>query len=245
MSAPAERSGGRAPSVQPINVLRVSFPEVMYVRFLGDLRQLWTHYAKARPVVCFGAEMCPRERHKLPYRSKWYAPAQVYLCDEHLWRRVVVEVTEALERKLRDRSLRGETWCLKRLRIDKTRKQLDGDFIESAAPVTLPPAFDVDPILRRCFNELELPAPARNLLPDRPFSLDEEAPAPACLAADLAESMKATNAVSPSELRASLDALRSRLGTGGGAAPPGPRVPERPAVPVPSTNGTGHGKGGA
>lgn len=174
--------GAGSSPVHPILLLKVPRSLPVWVRFLGPLRQLGTHKQGDQPLVCWGDDDCDPKRHKLPYRSKWYAPAQQWIADKQVWRRTVIEVTEALERTLRGKKLRGQVWCLFRKPKSLLPKQIHGEQEESLPDGSLPPTFNVDPVLYRVYNETSLPEPASNLLNERPMTEDQAGPGPRRLA---------------------------------------------------------------
>lgn len=238
MTDPASRDAGIPPRVHPIEVLKVRATDTHYVRFLGPLRQLGTHFAgKSRaPLVCWGHEPGRCRNHKLPYKSKWYAPALVYIYDEKVWRRCVVEATEPLERQLRGKVLRGQEWCLRKVKPNPQAKyvQIEGLFIDTPATGNLPEAFPVDPVLQRVFGELELPPPETNFLPERPFAPDEPGAPPTVLVEQIAEEERTARVLSVEELREANELLKAKLGIR--SRPVGRPAPAGP-LPRPSTNG--------
>jgi len=183
MSDPAS-AGGAALPVHPILILKIPKSGPVYVRFLGPGRFLATHYKGKQPMCCRGEPpACSNDRHKFPYRPKWWAPAQAWIAEDRVWRSFVVEITEALERRFRGESLRGSVWMLYRQRGDVEKQALMGELLEVVDPDTLPPAFDVDPTLKRLFSELELPSPKLpNLLAERSFGCDQTGAPPTRLA---------------------------------------------------------------
>jgi len=212
MSEVPTARGTGSPSVHPILVLKVPKSVPVWVRFLGPLRQLGTHKQGNTPLVCWGTEKCDPKRHRLQYRSKWYAAAQVWINEAEVWRAVVVEVTEALERKLRGDPLRGQVWCLYRKPKEKLSKEIHGERQETLPEGRLPPKFEVDPILCRLFGEMDLPEPQPNLLEERPMAEDEAGERPRALAR-AAEPPKKPLPASPSKKDAELsNRLVGKLG---------------------------------
>lgn len=187
MSGLAPRGGPTPSPLVHIDILSVPTTGSIWVRFLGGLRQLGTHFKRPQSLVCWGRKDCPPRVHELPYRSKWYAPGQYYVVDRKVWRMCVIEVTEGLEQLLRDHQLRGEVWCLYReVRDGEQYKNILGTFEERLADHQVSPVFDVDPIIKRVFKVTELPSSRiGNLMPPRPVAEDEIAPPPSRLLQEL------------------------------------------------------------
>lgn len=238
MTDPASRDAGRGPRVHPIEILTVRATDTHYVRFLGPLRQLGTHWQGKNkpPLVCWEVKQGGCPHHKLPYRSKWYAPALVYIYSERVWRRFVIEATEPLERQLRGKNLRGQEWIIRKVKPDPLAKyvQLDGALVAEIGEANLPEEFKVDPIIERVFGVLKLPPPLPNLLAERPFGADEDLPPPASLATQMVKEEEANRPLTPEEIREMTG--RARAGWRGSAKPADRPAPRDPA-PKPSTNG--------
>lgn len=250
MSAPPQE-GPRAPaSVHPIQVLELPTGLPVYVRFLGPLRQLGTHWTGERTEACLEELGCPKDRHGRPYVCKWYASGQEWITADQVWRRVVIEISEALELQFRDRNPRGEVWILTRTMVRKRRgkerrdkTKVTGEFLDRVTLDTLTEAFPVDPVLCHVFRELALPkALKRNPLPDRPLSDDEEGLPPPQLVEQQKRRQQSAHPTMSDEQREMWKAARARI-----AGRPADSTPTRPE---PSSNGTGHaepasnGKGG-
>ena len=249
MTAPrfAPRSRGAGP--RQVYVHAVSDGTASFVRFLDGLRQLHTHYAKVpgkkkgRSFPCAGDEECRSCKTGVAYVSKWYAPVLLYSAPEEAWVQWVLEVSENLFLVLRGRDLRGEEWRLYREGERGPRNPIFGTFLVQASEAELTEPCDVDAVLRAFYRVQTLPRPGESRIPMRPTSAPVKGRPPQNFATEQRKQVSAPSPLTP-EVRGAYDALRSRLGTGSGAAPSGPRVPDRPAVPVPSTNGHA-GKGGA
>jgi len=83
------------------------------------------------------------------------------------WQPAVLEVTEALEERLRGRELRGETWSMHRTEIKGKSSPVVGTFCEKGDTHELREAFELEPILRRLFHVASLKLGTRNPLPPR------------------------------------------------------------------------------
>jgi hypothetical protein len=114
-------------------------------------------------------------------RTIWKAWAPAAHLDEatNLWWPIVLEITEHLDELLHGRILRGEVWAISRPGTGKKSDPLTGIFLMKNHEESLRPAFDVKPILLRCYHVQELllgipnPIPPRVVLPPSEGAIPE------------------------------------------------------------------------
>ena len=140
-----------------IQVFRVPPTGKAFIRFLGNVVGVWTHWLEGRSTPCLGKE-CRHCLEGVPQRWKGYAPAlwwKVWLDQktgkqQGKWLAVVVEITEGLT-ELKGRPLRGQVIELRR--PGKRRNgPLEFSALDKPAAGDLPDAFDVRPILERLWG---------------------------------------------------------------------------------------------
>lgn len=194
-----------------------------------------------RSAACLEELGCPPERHKRAYVCKWYAPGQEWIDGDNVWRRVVIEVSEALELEFRGRNPRGEVWVLTRVIVRKRRgkekkdkTKVTGEFVEAIEESHLPEWFDVDPTLCHVYREIGLPEPKENPLPDRPLSEDQPGLPPTRLLT-AKQPKQPAKPVMTDEDRERLREARNRIR---GGRPVEETRPTTSTRPIPSTNGT-------
>lgn len=180
----SDRSSPRSPS-SDVRVLRVDPGEPTVVKFLGKLQGLITHFSKRTGSVwCPGPEECPTATHRLGPDFKAYAPVEVWLEKEQVWRPRVLEATANLEQYLRGRRLRGEVWSLARRNEKNPKLPADkysavvGAFCERIDDDQLSPEFAIEPVLKRFFGEPRLVLGAVNPMPDKLRLADVKAQPP-------------------------------------------------------------------
>jgi len=175
----------RAP-LEPVRVLSVPEGIPIVVRFLADVVGLDTHWKSGRTIPCPGVEECAPTVHRLGVIWRGYSPVEAWEASKGVWRPWVLEVTEALEERLRGRFLRGETWSLHRTEQKGRTSAVIGVYCEKTAPDEVRPAFEVEPVLRRIFHCGSLRLGTRNPLPPKIMleALPGKAPT---LPADLAQ----------------------------------------------------------
>lgn len=152
---------------EPVRVLSVPSGIPVCVRFLGPIRGLDTHWKAGGTVPCKGADECPIALHRLGVIWRGYSPVEAWEASKRVWRPYVLEVTEALEERLRGRELRGETWSLHRVEEKGKSAAVAGVYCETIESAELREAFDVEPILRRLFHCGPLRLDTRNPLPPK------------------------------------------------------------------------------
>lgn len=151
--------------LEPVRVLSIPAGIPMCVRFLGPVLGLDTHWKAGRSIPCPGWEDCPSGIHKLGIIWRGYAAAEAWDPGKRHWKPFVLEVTEALEERLRDRDLRGETWAIHRTEEKGRSSPVVGVFCERLPAEELRQAFDIEPVLRRLFHCSALKLGTRNPLP--------------------------------------------------------------------------------
>lgn len=152
---------------EAVRVLSVPLGVPIVVRFLGDILGLDTHWKSGRTVPCAGEDECPSSLHRLGVIWRGYAAVEMWIGSKSHWQPSALEVTEALEERLRGRELRGETWSLHRTEIKGKSSPVVGIFCEKGEPNELREAFELEPILRRLFHVARLNLGRRNPLPPR------------------------------------------------------------------------------
>lgn len=189
MSSKQPRQGPQTGSAIVVRVWSIHREGPTVCRFLGPIRGLLIHYTKGESIPCPGADECPASTHRTKQVWRGYAAVEAWIVSAKHWLPTVLEVTANLEEQLRDRSLRGEVWYIKKR--DKAEKSdpVDGVYCESLDPLSLAEAFDIVPVLERVYNvhrfklDVVNPMPARILLEpvkDAPPNLPLQAkPAPA------------------------------------------------------------------
>lgn len=140
----------------PIQVFRVPPTGKAFIRFLGNVVGVWTHWLEGRSTPCMGKE-CRHCHDGAPQRWKSYAPALWWrtTLDQRTGKRAsqwisVVEITEGLG-ELVGRPLRGQVIELRR--PGKRRNSpLEFSTLEEKVKGDLPDAFDVRPILEKLWG---------------------------------------------------------------------------------------------
>lgn len=188
------------PSVSnPVRVFSAPPKPPTHVLFLGRLQGCITHWTKKgqrwRSVYCPGAAECPTAIHRAGTMFKAYAPAEVWIEAEQVWRPCVFESTANFEHYLRGRSLRGEVWIVHRFdeKGDPNKEPAKNDpvvgaFCERFPESELSIEFPIEPILARFFGVEKVvlgaanPMPAQIVMADvigrRPITPPDLLPAP-------------------------------------------------------------------
>jgi hypothetical protein len=156
----------------PLRVLRVDPGQVIHLRTLsGDYGGLLTHFLRGRSHYCPGEECFP-SNHKSETYWKGYAPVEAWDRAASLWIPWVLEITERLELDLRGSFCRAQTWKVSRLpQTGKAKTPVIAELIEENRPDSVPPAFDVVPVLLTLYHvarirlDVKNPLPPRTLLP--------------------------------------------------------------------------------
>lgn len=149
-----------------VRVCGCKLNQVWFVRFLGNLRGMDTHYDGSRgSMPCLGAESCPVTKHRLRTIWKGYAAAQWWDQSRQLWIPCVWEATEAFELQTRGFDLVGTVWQLSRLTGKSGGSPVMGKLLSRGADV--PEAFDIRPTLCRLYHTLEFPLDVPNRVPDK------------------------------------------------------------------------------
>jgi len=146
-----------------VRIATPKHPATIAVRFLGPYVGIITHWHAGRGKACPGKETCPRPVHSANTHWKGYAPGQEYDAFLKHWVFKVIEVTAALEHHLRGRTLRGEAWSLMRDPQKGDRGEVLGVYLETFD--TVPPPFDIKPVVQRCYGQLDIQWDAPNPLP--------------------------------------------------------------------------------
>jgi len=218
-----QRPSGPASASRPVQILKVEVGKSTRVRFLAGYLGGLLHYGGKRYSPCPNPETCPATIHRQPTVWKGWAAAEVLDASAGVWWPTVVEVTEKLDEVLSGRSLRGECWDLVRLASRRKGKPLTGTFVKNYALDRLRPAFDVLPVLQRCYHVLEIALGLPNPMPRQQVftaAVDDAEAAPPAPAPAAPGGMT-------SEQREQLRQLAGRSGN----------IP--PVPPQPSTNGKG------
>jgi len=144
-----------------VRVERAKVGQPLTIAPRGPWRGLYAHYNGKRSVPCFGND-CPNHT-KEPI---WYGFMPVVLISQDAlgMRQAIAELTEHAAAKLVGVQLRGIVLKLFRAKLNK-ESAVDVDFLpETVREASLPPSFDVAPILSRLYRS------------DRPLPLDAQAP---------------------------------------------------------------------
>lgn len=179
----ARQSAGPNGSAGPktVRVFRVPENKVVQVLFVNPTYGgVLTHWVRGESEYCKGSD-CRTDWHKLEATWKGYTGALIYNPDTGRWDRQPFELTENVEREMRDVYARGQVWEFYRpkkakdkngavtCRLLETRDLDDVEF----------PPFSVLDILRVMYHVEEIKLNVKNPMPKREVVVEVSAPPPA------------------------------------------------------------------
>lgn len=132
-----------------------SVPETgqVTVRLLSQALTMLQHPGKDRPIACEGPGHCPGTLHKGPTRFKAYCAAERWRDYPYEdWLPCVLEITEALWRRLHGRRLRGEVWTLYRQLSHWSKKELGGEHVDTVDDTILRRDVNVELVVSRVYG---------------------------------------------------------------------------------------------
>jgi hypothetical protein len=150
-----------------VRVLRVDTLDSVLCVFLGRLQGHREHWTGTRTLPCYAPRRTCRWCGKYPPRFYAYAP--VLFQDPRTgkadpW---VLQVTASAEETLRDvQDLRGQVWLFSRP-DQRLTAELSCEFVENRDRDSLPPPFEIVPVLERLFQVRDLEIPSSNPNPQR------------------------------------------------------------------------------
>lgn len=208
-------AGERSPSAARVQVRILSVPldQPIVVRHLGAMRGLLLHWHQGRTRACSGVDSCPTAIHNQKTVWRAYGPVEGWNQVSRLWTPAVLELTAGGEEYIRGRELRGEVWLWDRAEPRGKRAAVIGVHCETVAVDGLNPAFDVEPILRRFFNETAIRLGIPNPLAPKIF-LNATPGSPPNLPSQVGEGAPAD--LSPEEIRRGTKDLRAFTDSHGG-----------------------------
>lgn len=133
-------------------VLTVPRTGVVVVRFLGELRSMWTHFKNGHSHACKGEEFCG-QMHREKVFWKAYAPIEYRSASlKNAWVPAVLEVTEGLSQFLSSENPRGEVWQLARERVSDKRSECRGRLIRTDDPRQLRRDVTIEAVVSRLYR---------------------------------------------------------------------------------------------
>jgi hypothetical protein len=211
----SERGDGPSPAHDrfSIKVVRIGDGQSLKFRMLGD------RYSGLMTFYNGKSQYCPNPKQWLERNQnkqlfwKGYVAAEFWNADTRRWYACVLELTQASELDLRGRYKRGQTWLFYRQEKPKKgpEQPVMARLLESADPATLPPAFDVLPILRTLYNYTDLVLGTSNPVPGRILAVPSDGPAP-----PEEEGSKPPSAEEMEKIRKVIESTRDRFRMNGG-----------------------------
>lgn len=121
---------------------------IMSARLLCNPDGILTHWVRGGSVGCVGDD-CPPATHRVQWVFKAYCAAEWWIEDEHVWRPIALEITEALYPHLVGRSVRGEVWNVWRVQLANKHTKVLCALDSVLSPNVLPTAFDFRAVVSR------------------------------------------------------------------------------------------------
>lgn len=237
--SPAPRTDSRNP-LSPVKVISVPQGTGIYVKFLGNLRGLLTHWKSGRTVPCSGDDTCPITLHRTAKIFKAYAAVLEWRPDVQRWRPAVLEATANLEEYLRGRKLRGEVWILAREKEKEKTSPVKGAYVETVIEPSLQDEFAIEDVLCRLFNVNCLNLGVPNPLPKKIVLQDVLDPPPPVPLDFQAEAPQPEDPAERAKVRELLRASLGRVGRGPAPASANGNGHSNGAPPATSNGSTGH-----
>jgi hypothetical protein len=165
----AESNGKLVPNnVMVVEVFSIEEGQTVFARMLDDQSfGMWTHWSGRSTVACKqhfdSCTWCKKEKV-----WKGYLPIEIWMPIAKVWIPWVLEMSERLEQDFRGLLERGQTWeIFRHAPTSKHKAPQQAKLHESHDPKTLPPAFDITPVLLNLFHLGKLPPHIKNPLPQR------------------------------------------------------------------------------
>lgn len=168
MSRPEIPHDSRTNAVR-VKVTRVMPDVTLVIRTLSPyLWGLFSHWKGKRSFYCPGADECDSSLHRIARQWKGYLAVEVWTALAQRWVPTCLEVTEHCELDMRDWYARGQVWEVSREReATKKKNPVSAKFLESRNENDFPQAFDLLPILRAMYHDMELVLGSENPMPGR------------------------------------------------------------------------------
>jgi|SRR5579864_57661 len=168
--------------VLAVRVYRVEPGTTCFARTLSkEVGGLFTHFVRNRSHYCPG-EGCQPLYHRTDIVWKGYAAVELYNIARKKWTPAVLEVTEHMELDLRDIYARGQIWELYRhTQTAKKSTPVMAKLHEEKDPASMPPCFDIVPVLKHLYHVHRIDLTKKNPLPSRVYVTESDDAPPQAL----------------------------------------------------------------
>jgi hypothetical protein len=124
------------------------------------------HWLGKQSYPCAGVESCVKKIHEKPLSWRAYAAVEVWRDAPHDdWCPAVLEITETLGEKLRDRALIGEVWKVYRVRTDGKHRECSGHLESVGRPAPIDSRGWIETALYRLYGTVQIAWGVSPILP--------------------------------------------------------------------------------
>lgn len=210
-SPPAANGQVQKKQIVRVKVERVELNDSKIVRCLSDtIGGCFTHYFRGRSQFCHGKD-CNPLMHKTDATWKGYIAAEWYIEQLAAWRPIVMEITEHAELDMRGLYRRGQIWNFYRPSdASKKNPPTFAALLEERSPESMPPAFDILPVLQTLYHTMNIDLGVLNPLPPRVLLYDSADPPPEFLR-EKVEQQQAAQAEQARKLREMAERDKARM----------------------------------